>query len=197
MEQKSYIQNYIQEFETALLTDDFSQETRTYTDYIDVNSFVDYFILNELVRNIDGYRLSTYLYKDRGGKLNLGPVWDLNIGYQDGSRLPINDWIINYNDYVPTDPWLIPFWWDRFLADPQFVAVLKEQWSSFRADALTNGNVTGLVQTTADYLIQTGAVDRNYERWRGINVAYESEIDELISFLEGRLSWMDSEISSM
>ena len=197
IEQKAYIQNYVQEFETALLTDDFSQETRTYTDYIDINSFVDYFILNELVRNIDGYRLSTYLHKDLGGKLMLGPVWDLNIGYEDQDRLPLDDWIINYNDYVPQDPWLIPFWWDRFLEDPQFVAVLKERWTSFRSSALTTSNVTGLVQTTADYLIQTGAVDRNYDRWSGITVSYQVEIDEMIGFLEQRLSWMDSEINSM
>ena len=196
-EQKSYIQTYIQDFETALLTDDFTTDERTYTDYIDVASFVDYFILNELVRNIDGYRLSTYLYKDRGDKLKLGPVWDLNIGYEDGGRLPIDDWIINYNNYIPQDPWLIPFWWDRFMADPQFTAVLKERWTSFRSGALANSNVTGLVRSTADYLIQTGAVERNYEKWRGISISYDSEIDEMISFLEGRLSWMDNEIGNL
>ena len=103
-EQKTYIQDYIQDFETALINDDFTTDVRTYTNYIDINSFVDYFILNELVRNIDGYRLSTYLQKDRGEKLKMGPVWDLNIGYEDSGRIPLDDWIINYNNYVPQDP---------------------------------------------------------------------------------------------
>jgi len=123
IEQKAYIQNYVQEFETALINDDFTTDVRTYTDYIDINSFVDYFILNELVRNIDGYRISTYLHKDLGGKLKLGPVWDLNIGYEDPGRIPITQWSINYNSFVRQDPCLVPFRWDRFLADPQLTAV--------------------------------------------------------------------------
>ncbi len=195
--QKAYIQNYINDFETALLNDDFTTETRTYTDYIDVNSFVDYFILNELVRNIDSYRISTFLYKDLGGKLKLGPVWDLNIGYSGGGTVPLNDWVINYNDYVPQDPWLVPFWWDRFMDDPQFVAVLQERWTALRSDALATSSVTGLVRSTADYLINTGAVERNYEKWSGISITYESEVEQMINFLEGRLSWMDAEIENL
>lgn len=197
-EQKEYIQNYILEFETALINDDFSSDLRTYTDYIDVDSFIDYFILNELVRNIDGYRLSTYLYKDRGGKLNLGPVWDLNIGYTD-ERPPLgfDDWIINYNNYIPEDPWLIPFWWERFMADPQFISALKERWTSLRNNELTSSTVTGLVRNTADYLIETGAVERNYEKWNGISISYENEIDIMINYLEDRLTWMDNEIDNL
>ncbi|NBR74171.1 MAG: hypothetical protein EBT72_07600, partial [Flavobacteriia bacterium] len=64
--QKQYIQDYIHAFETALLQDDFGAEQRTYTDYIDSASFADYFLLNELTGNIDAYRLSTYLHKNRG-----------------------------------------------------------------------------------------------------------------------------------
>lgn len=187
-QQKEYIQNYVYEFETALLNEDFTTEVRTYTNYIDINSFVDYFILNELVRNVDGYRLSTFLHKDLGDKLKIGPVWDLNIGYTDDDRLPLDDWIINYNNYVPQDPWLIPFWWERLLADPQFVSVLKDRWNSLRSNELTTGNVTGLVRSTADYLIETGAIERNYERWQGISVSYESEVDKMINYLEDRLS---------
>ena len=195
--QKEYIQDYIHEFETALLNDDFTSETRTYTDYIDINSFVDYFILNELIRNIDSYRISTYLYKDRGGKLNMGPVWDLNIGYSDAGGPPRNDWIINYNDYIPQDPWLVPFWWNRLLEDPQFVAVLQARWTSLRSDALTTSSVTGLVQSTADFLVETGAVQRNYDKWTGINVTYDTEVTIMINFLQDRLSWMDGAIENL
>ena len=67
-EQKTYIQTYIDDFEQALLSDDFSTDVRTYTDYIDVSTFVEYFLINELCRNIDAYRLSTYVIKDKNGK---------------------------------------------------------------------------------------------------------------------------------
>ncbi|OYX16065.1 MAG: hypothetical protein B7Z16_12175, partial [Algoriphagus sp. 32-45-6] len=61
------------EFEKALISDDFSSNGRNYTDYIQVSSFVDYFLITELCRNVDAYRISTFLEKDRGGKLAMGP----------------------------------------------------------------------------------------------------------------------------
>ncbi|MCK4747069.1 MAG: CotH kinase family protein, partial [Bacteroidales bacterium] len=131
--QKSYIRNYIHDFETSLLTDDFATETRTYTDYIDLGSFVDFFILNEVCRNVDAFRLSTFLVKERGGKLRMGPVWDLDIGYDNGDRVPIDDWVINYNGFVDRDPWMMPFWWPRLMEDPLFRTALKARWAGLRS----------------------------------------------------------------
>ncbi len=195
--QREYIQNYIDEFETALLTDDFSTDVRTYTDYIDINSFVDHFILNELVRNVDGFRLSTYLQKDRGGKLAMGPVWDLNIGYDSGDRVPFDDWVINYNNYVSEDAWMMPFWWPRLLQDPVFTDALKTRWTALRANVLSNSALTGLVDETSNYLISNGAIDRNYQKWSGVFVDYEGSIQSLRDFLEQRADWMDSEIAGL
>ena len=195
-EQKAYIQQYMDEFETALLTDDLTGTERTYTDYIDLNSFVDHFILNELVGNIDAYRISTYLYKDRGEKLNMGPVWDLNIGYN-GQGTIRNDWIVNYNDYVSRDPWLVPFWWDRLLDDPIYIDLLKQRWSELRANVLSTSTVVNLVQETANYLVDNGAIERNYDRWVGIEVSYQAEVDAMINYLQDRLMWMDDKIDSL
>ncbi len=196
-QQKAYIQQYMEEFETALLTDDLSSNERTYTDYVDLSSFVDYFILNELVSNVDAYRLSTYLFKDRGEKLNIGPVWDLNIGYNAQGRIPSTDWIVNYNDYVPGDPWLVPFWWDRLFEDQVFIDLLKQRWSQLRASTLSPTTVESLVRETANYLVDNGAIERNYERWSGIEVNYQSEVDAMVNYLKDRISWMDDEISSL
>ncbi len=194
--QKNYIQNYIHSFETALLNDDFSSETRTYTDYIDISSFVDHFILNELVRNIDGYRLSTFLVKPRNGKLEMGPVWDLNIGFDSNDRVPADDWIINYNNHVSNDPWMMPFWWPRLIEDPVFTDALKTRWSELRSGPLADANFLALVDESADYLQSNGAVTRNYSKWNRIQVDYQASIQSLRDFLVARASWMDSEIAS-
>ena len=151
-QQKSYIQTYIRDFETALLTDDFSTSERTYTDYIDLSSFVDYFILNELTGNIDAYRLSTYMHKDKSGLLKMGPVWDLNIGYNRQDRVPTTDWIANYNQYVSQDAWMVPFWWTRLLEDPVFKTALRVRWNELRNNTLSNSNVLNLVSDTSNYL---------------------------------------------
>ena len=197
VEQKTYIQDYIETFETALITDDFGSNTRTYTSYIDMSSFVDFFIINEVCRNVDGYRLSTFLYKDRGGLLKLGPIWDLNIGFDSGGRIPWDGWVINYNQYVSQDPWMMPFWWPRLLEDPIFRNAVKVRWGVLRSNVLNTTNVLALVDQKSNDLISNGAVYRNYELWdKGINVNYEESIQNLKDFLEYRLNWMDGEISN-
>lgn len=194
-DQKAYIQQYIDEFETALLTDDFNTDVRTYTDYIDVESFVDYFLINEICRNIDAYRLSTYLTKDRLGKLNMGTVWDMNIGFDNTDRIPLNDWVINYNNYVSQDAWMMPFWWPRLLEDPQFRAVVKARWNELRPNVLSTSNLQRIVDDAANNLLINGAVDRNYTRW-DIPVDYNARINNLNTYLAERTEWMDGEIAN-
>ena len=194
--QKQYIQNYIHDFETALLQDDFSTDQRTYTAFIDLDSFVDFFIINEITGNVDGYRISTYLHKDRDGKLKMGPIWDLNIGYNRQDRVPFTDWIANYNNHVDRDAWMVPFWWPRLLEDPLFQQRLKQRWQALRSNQLSTSTVLGLVQSTSNYLIENGAVERNYERWSGVAVDYTQAVEELKNYLDNRLSWMDGQINA-
>lgn len=195
--QKQYIAGYIDQFETALLSDNFATNARTYTNFIDRSTFVDYFIINELCRNVDAYRLSTYLQKDRDGKLAMGPVWDFDIGFDNGGRIPMNDWVINYNAYVSNDAWMVPFWWPRLMEDPQFKAEVKQRWQTLRAGALGNANLAALVNNTADYLKTNGAVKRNYDKWdQGIGVNYDQSVSNLRQFLQQRASWMDATIGA-
>jgi len=193
--QKNYIQNYINDFETELANEDFSTQTRNYLEYINLESFIDYFIINELTGNIDGYRLSTYMHKDRGEKLKMGPIWDLNIGYGNTNRVPFDDWIVNYNTHVPNDAWLVPFWWQRFLQDPIFKASLKSRWQELRANTFSTTSVLNLVEQTSQYLITNGAIERNYNKWTGIPVDYPGAINDLKNYLNTRLSWMDNNIN--
>lgn len=194
--QKEYIAGYINQFETALLADNFNTDTRTYTNYIDVASFVDYFIINELCRNVDAYRLSTYLQKDRDGKLAMGPVWDFDIGFDTGNRIPVNDWVINYNTYVSNDAWMLPFWWKRLLEDPQFRLAIKQRWSALRADQLSTSKLVQRINDAASLLKENDAVKRNYDKWDiGIGVDYDASVNALKTYLQGRAEWMDATIA--
>lgn len=196
-QQKEYIQNYIHDFETALLSDDFSTSSRSYTEFIDLDSFVDFFIINEITGNVDGYRLSTFMHKPRGGKLTMGPIWDLNIGYNRQGRVPFDDWIINYNNHVAQDAWMVPFWWPRLLEDPIFRQRLQQRWQFLRGQALATSSVIGLVDQTANFLIDNGAIERNYARWTGIEVNYNEAVDLLKEYLRNRLAWMDQTIGNL
>ena len=194
--QKSYIAGYLDDFETALLQDDFGAGERSYANYIDIGSFVDYFLINELGRNVDAYRISTFLVKDRDGKLAMGPVWDFNIGFDEGGRIPMDDWVINYNNYVNQDAWMMPFWWKRLMEDPQFRSELKSRWTELRANTLSTSKVLELTTNTANYLTVNNAIIRNYTKWTGINYNYNNSVTDLKTYLTNRLAWMDSKISA-
>lgn len=133
--QKAYIKAYIDSFETAVHASDFSS-ANGYRKYADVPSFVDYFILNEWSRNVDGYRLSTYITKPKitqnGGKLMMGPAWDFDIAwrncyYCDGDKT--TGWQFEIENICPGGYWQPPTWWKKFRLDPAFNNALKCRWT--------------------------------------------------------------------
>lgn len=206
-EQKAYIKQYIDDFEAALANEDFVGTTRDYEQYIDVDSFVDYFILCELSHNADAYRISTYLHKDRGGKLKMGPLWDMNLCYGADAnvyRASYDTWIYQYNTYISSDAWLVPFWWTKLMEDPLFRAKVKTRWTSLRATTLTLSNMENIIDSKVALLKKSGAEERNFDKWPIIGVSvpfngyvgatYTQEINHMKDWLEQRLIWMDDTI---
>jgi hypothetical protein len=117
-EQEAYIQEFMLEFETAMNSSNFKDPVYGYNKYLDINSFVDHFIVRELAKEIDSYKFSTFMYKKKdsnGGKLYIGPVWDFNLGYGN----------VNYGDNErawETDGWIYDkwgriYWWRRLFED--------------------------------------------------------------------------------
>ena len=115
-EQFDYIQDWMYTFEENLSSKNFNHPELGMHNYIDYASFVDYLLLNELARNPDAYRISTYFYKkndENGGKLHMGPIWDFNIAMGNANFClgsSTQDWVLNYNSVCPDDPWLIGYW---------------------------------------------------------------------------------------
>lgn len=79
-EQKEHIKNYFDDFETEVYNKN-HDTINGYQSFINPESFYDMIIMNELSKNVDGYRLSTYLYKDKNDKLTAGPLWDFNLSF--------------------------------------------------------------------------------------------------------------------
>ena len=209
-EQKIYIQSYINSFEEALLSNDFSDTKTGYQQFIDVDSFVDFFLLNELSHNPDAYRLSTYMHKKRNGKLKMGPIWDFNIAFGNVNYCKgedVNNWIFKYNDYCPDDFWLVPFWWSKLLNDPYFANKVKSRWQELRQNELSDKLIFGKIDLLISELETSDAIKRNFERWpilgqwiwpnSYVGTTYESEINYLKNWLSQRLTWMDSNIPSL
>ena len=198
--QKAWIQNYMNEFEATLAGKDFKDPKHGYAKYIDTEAFIDHFIINELFRNIDGFRNSTYMYKDRGGKLKMGPVWDFNLSMGNSS----------FNQGWKTEGWLIytnpvPFWWDRLLTDRNFTRKLVKRWQELRKDILATSKLLKEIDRTAELLSESQK--RNFQRWpvlgrtmfgnpnRGY-ATYQQEVQQMKIWLNARLKWMDRHIKS-
>lgn len=81
------IEQEFSDFEKALYSFDYNTYDYGYQNYIDVDSFVDYFIINEFTQNYDAGYLSTYLYKDIGGKYRM-VIWDFNSACNNYRRIP-------------------------------------------------------------------------------------------------------------
>ena len=209
-EQKIYIKDYIHLFETALISEGFESIENGYRQFIDLSSFIDFFILNEFSKNPDGFRLSTFLHKEKGGKLKMGPIWDFNlafgnVNYCDGDS-PYG-WAHRFNDICSDDTWQVPFWWNRFLDDPEYVNLLKERWAILRSEILSSVTVLGRLRELQTNLKKSSAVDKNFGKWRVlgkyiwpnkfIGDSYDSEINYLEEWITERFEWLDQNISKL
>lgn len=209
-EQKNYISGYISDFENALQSPQFTNQTQGYQAYIDVDSFIDFFILNELSNNVDGYRISTYLQKDKNDKLKMGPIWDFNIAFGNAdycSGGSTNVWAYKFNERCSADFWLVPFWWDRLLQDPAFVTKLKTRWGELRATSLSNTAFLGKISDYEATLKNAGAVESNFQKWDILSIyvwpnnfignSYNAEIDYLENWITTRAAWLDTAINNL
>jgi len=211
-EQKNYIQNYIAQFETALAGDGFKDPVNGYAKYIDVNSFIDYMLIQEVTKNVDGYRLSTFFYKQRdsdGGKLSMGPIWDFNLGFGNADYCnggTPEGFALNFNTVCPDDTWQIPFWWKRLLEDDDFKQKLAARWMELRAGKWQEPVLLAYVDSVANVL-NGGAQQRNFEAWSVLGKkiwpnlfvgnTYKAEVDYLKDWIGNRLTWIDQHIPQL
>lgn len=210
-QQAAYIRSYVTEFEDAVYGPDFDKMRGGWRDYLDEASAIDFLIVNELTRNVDGYRLSTFLYKDKDskdGKLYLGPIWDFNLAFGNADYCQgglHTGWAWDFNSYCPDDFWLIPFWWKRFLQDDVFIANLKARWSELRAGPYSNASLNQYVDSLVNVLQEPQA--RNFDMWRVLDRyvwpnnyvgnTYANEINYLKTWLTNRLQWLDTGFANL
>jgi len=200
--QRNYIRNYINSFETAVASTNFLDPEVGYQKYMDVDAFIDYWISNELAKEVDAYRLSFYMYKKKdsnGGKLHMGPVWDFNLGYGNFDycdEAPVG-WAHEFNVTCGSPH---PFWISKLLGVPDIQNRIHCRWDSLRQTVLTTEKLIQYIDSTA--LVLEEAQERNFNRWNVlgryiwpnsfVGDTYEEELDFMKDWLVDRLNWMDN-----
>lgn len=205
--QRNYIQNYITDFEGALLGPNFMDPNVGYSQYIDIGSFVDYLLAVETSKEVDAYRLSTFLFKDKdsnGGKLNAGPLWDFNLGFGNADyceSILTTGWAYDDPDCEPNQP----LWWNRLLEDENFENQVKCRWQELRDGPLHTDSLMQFIDEQAALL--SDAQVRNFNRWQilgnyvwpnaFVGNTFQEEINFLKSWTSDRLTWMDQNVGGV
>ena len=196
---KEAIKNEFSLFEKTLYSYDYNNEKYGYKNYIDVDSFVDYFLINELTCNYDAGSLSTYIYKDTSGKYKMC-VWDFNSAcdaYQE-QAMPIDDFRLNSG-----------LWYQMLFMDIDFTDRVVERYYELRKTVFSEEYLFGFIDGTVDYL--GSAIDRNYNKWgytftKDYDLlhpternprSYEESISQLKDFLRKRIEFMDENIETL
>ncbi|MFN5170914.1 MAG: CotH kinase family protein [Cyclobacteriaceae bacterium] len=199
--QRTYIREYIRQFQSALTSTGFSNPATGFMRLLDVPDAVNFILINEIGKNIDAYVFSTYLYKERdsrGGKLHLGPLWDFNLAFGNVNYLAnaqfAPGWM--WNDQYRM------YWFRRMVQAPMFAAELKCRWQSLRGGFFTDQYMVAKIDSLTSLL--TEAQVRNYQRWpilgtyvwpnQFIGDTYEQEVNFLKNWLLTRLAYMDAEM---
>ncbi len=207
--QKNYIKSYVNSFETALYSTNFTDPSFGYSPFIDKTAFIDYFLVNELSRNNDGFKKSFFFHKDRDGKdrrIKTGPVWDFDWAWKNIDECQIfkatdgSGWSYMVNDCYPDNN--SPGWHIRLLQDSVFANLLHCRYEFLRNNILSDDSLYNYIDNNALYLWQ--AQQRHYQRWPilGLNVGapvvgpipttFQGEIDGFKGWIALRLAWLDA-----
>lgn len=210
--QKDYIKRYTDSFEAALKGENFQDPLIGFRQFADENSFIDYFIVNELSRNVDGYHISTYMYKDRDDvnkKIHMGPVWDYDLAFRNANYCRGSDttgWAYRNNYVCPPLLLPIPFWWDRLFQDTAFQSNLLCRWKSLRQNILSTASLYATIDSIA--ALTSEARQRHFTKWPVLGVyvwpnpnpipeTYTEEIRTLKFWIAQRLAWIDRNLPQL
>jgi len=174
--QQNWLRSYVNAFEAALYAPDWTTRTGTnhYSWYIDVDSFVDHFWLVEFPKQIDGYRISAYFSKDRGGPIKASPAWDWNLAwgnadYLDGGNA--DGWYYSQISQVDN------MWWRRLIngttaggdryarpgagqtGDPDFNQKIADRWSVLRTNVYEKSKLLAQITETENLLSEPAVRD--------------------------------------
>lgn len=198
--QKDYLQNYLRDFELALEGPNFADPDIGYAAYIDVQSWVDMHVIQELAKEVDSYRFSTFYYKDKGGKIVCGPLWDYDRSFGNVNSSGVDD---------PEGWWGGPggtrgVFWERLFEDPNFEQLFIDRWQELMDSTLSVPYLNTLIDQMAAEVDE--AKGRNYAPtgpWPLANVTrshltfptYVQHVNYVRDWLGDRLAWVETQFT--
>ena len=190
VEQYNYLEDYINQAEATLL----GKTNEDFRNYFNDTAMIKWFILEEIFKTVDAQALSSiYFYKDRGGKIMMGPPWDFDIGA--GFNKTCAECMLTEGWFILKNPWFI-----RMYEDDKFKQLTKELWNHYKPEI---DKTLIELDKTAKFL--DTSQKQNFKLWKrwdtprwavpkGIN-SYDKAVKYLRNFLEKRIEWIDAELN--
>ena len=185
-----YISNFVTTAENALFSSDFTDASSGWQKYMDIDSFVDWYLINEISKNENGaFRNNCMMNLTRGGKLKMGPLWDFEKAFSVDS---------SPNGFVIKDV----NWYARLFKDPAFVAKVKERYDFFYSH---KNDIITEISNTAEYLKY--AIQEDNNKWNTFTTAsnsgeqawllYQTTVYSMEKWLNSRMDWLKGEFDAM
>lgn len=208
IDQKLYIENFMN---TIYYSIQEMKEKQTHIDLVEninFNSFIDYFIISELSKNVDAYRISTFLYKDsdeKNGALNMGPVWDYNLSFGNVDfckSSEVSGWILQEETACRAS---IPMYWNDLIQNDSFRNKLSNRWFELRDNTLSIENIFNNIDSISQHIADPQ--NNNFETWDVLSEyiwpnyqlgqTYQDEISFLKYWIYHRIQWIDNNVNEM
>ncbi len=192
-EQLGYISSYFDQLENTIYTSTFPGNGE-YREFVDLETFADWWLVHEICTNAEPtHPKSCYMYKDRGGKLCAGPVWDFDWGTFTTSR---------ENTFVASNS----LWYFRFLRDPVFKEIVQRKWEALlpKIEVLPEQFLLPLYarlspSVNADYLLWPRYFDPSVEADvnEDITLTPDQSLERIVASYRRHLRWLDTAIRAL
>ena len=204
-EQTNYIKSYFNKLENAAYSVKYDSPTTGYRTLLDINSFLQHFIVGEVSGNTDTY-WSTYMYKKRNDpKFYVGPVWDFDLAFENDNRTyPINNKTCYIYQWVnSSSAGTMDVLVERIVVnDTRTAGDLLEMWSATRSNGMSGESLCDFVDKWAAEMDASQRL--NFMRWDILNTkvhqnpqasgSYEGEVAWVKNYLRERIAWLDNKI---
>ena len=194
-EEFRYIENLIAEFEGALFGANFQDENAGYKKYINLESFIDWYLISEITKNVDSqWYSSIYLNVMPGEKIKMGPLWDFDLAFGN----------TDYADTQYYEGWWVKFnpWYERLFQDPAFTQMVKDRFIYFKV------NEDLIIQKIDEYAEKLKwAQAENNNKWQTMGAyvwpnpviydTYQEEVDHLKNWYLARMQWLEEAFNDL
>lgn len=188
------IENHINDFESALFGADFKDPDTGYRAFIDVPSFVDWYLINEISKTQDARNFSSIYFNyipGPGNKIKMGPLWDFDLSYGN----------VNYSDATYPEGFWIRYnpWYERLFQDPWFAQQVRDRFDFYYNNLDT---ILGKIDDYHTYI--NASQTHNYELWGTLGTyvwpnpvyfdTYDEEVGHLKQWITTRMNWMNAQL---